>query len=62
MNHEDLEATYTALALKIDEVGEEQSELFLAKLVMLLAHNNGNAKEVQTCIDGAAESLITGKS
>ncbi len=57
MNHQDLERTYAALALKIDEVGEARSELFLAKLVLLLAHRNGDADEVEACIDDAALSL-----
>ena len=57
MKHEDLENIYAALAQKIDDVGEEQSELFLAKLVLLLAHKNGDAGEVQACIDDAAASL-----
>ena len=57
MSHEDLENTYAALALKIDEVGEAQSELFLAKLVLLLAHKNGDADEVQALINDAAASL-----
>lgn len=57
MNHEDLEKTYAALALKIDEVGEANSELFLAKLALLLAKKNGNADEVEQCINAAAVSL-----
>ncbi len=57
MNHEDLEITYAALARKIDEVGEKQSELFLAKLVMILAQKSGDADEIQECINAAAESL-----
>ena len=57
MNHQDLENTYAALALKIDEVGETNSELFLAKLVILLAHKIGDADEVQKCIDDAAKSM-----
>lgn len=57
MNHADLEKTYVSLALKIDEVGEASSELFLAKLVLLLAQKHGNADEVQKCIDEAAVSL-----
>ena len=59
MNHHDLENTYAALALKIDAVGKDQSELFLAKLVLLLAHKNGDADEVQKSIDDAAASLAT---
>ncbi len=57
MKHADLETTYTALALKIDEIGAEQSELFLAKLVLLLAQKNGSVNEVQVCIEAAAASL-----
>lgn len=58
MNPEDLEKTYAALAVKIEEVGAEQSELFLAKLVLLLAYKNGDAGAVQDCIDEAAASLL----
>ena len=57
MNHPDLENTYAALALKIDEVGEDNSELFLAKLVLLLAQKNGDADDVQRCINDAAASF-----
>ena len=57
MNHPDLERTYAALALKIDEVGESRSELFLAKLVLLLAQRNGDVDEVLECMDDAAVSL-----
>ena len=57
MNHADLEKTYESLARKIDELGEDKSELFLAKLVLLLANANGDAVEVQGFIDGAAQSL-----
>lgn len=57
MKHEDLEKTYESLALKIDEVGTSHSELFLAKLVLLLAKKNGDAAEVRQCIDEAALSL-----
>ncbi len=58
MNHPDLERIYASLALKIDELGESSSEIFLAKLVLLLAHKNGNADEVQKCIEEAAVSLM----
>ncbi len=57
MNHADLEKTYESLARKIDEVGHDNSELFLAKLVLLLAHANGNAIDVQQFINEAAESF-----
>ena len=57
MAHSDLEKTYASLALKIDEVGEAHSELFLAKLVLLLVQKHGDTDEVQQCIDAAAVSL-----
>lgn len=57
MKHSDLEKIYESLALKIDEVGSANSELFLAKLVLLLAHKNGDAGDVLTCINDAALSL-----
>lgn len=57
MNERDLENVYAALATKIDEVGEGQSELFLAKLALLLAHRNGDVEDVRRCIDDAAVSL-----
>ncbi|WP_299032179.1 DUF2783 domain-containing protein [uncultured Sulfitobacter sp.] len=57
MNHTDLEEIYAALALQIDAVGADKSELFLAKLVLLLAHKVGDTAEVQTCIKDAATAL-----
>ena len=60
MDHTDLEKTYESLALKIDEIGEENSELFLAKLVLLLAHANGDVEHVQQCIDEAGASFGDG--
>ena len=59
MNHDDLERTYALLARKIDEVGAAKSELFLAKLALLLAHKYGDADEVEQCINDAAASLAT---
>ena len=57
MNESDLETVYAALAAKIDEVGKDQSALFLAKLALLLAHRNGDVDDVRACIDDAAASL-----
>mgnify|MGYP003700341411 CR=1 FL=1 len=59
MNHEDLEHIYASLARKIDEVGAANSELFLAKLVLLLAHQCGDPDAVEQSIDDAAASLGT---
>ncbi len=58
MNQSDLEATYAAIAHKIDEIGEDQSELFLAKLALLLAYKAGKLDEILDCIDEAGTSLI----
>lgn len=58
MSPEDLEKTYESLALTIDKVGKDNSELFLAKLVLLLAQENGNFEDVHQHIDNAAVSLI----
>ncbi|MFK7997089.1 MAG: hypothetical protein AB8B87_23345 [Granulosicoccus sp.] len=57
MKHVDLEKFYESLALNIDSVGKANSELYLAKLVLLLAYRNGDANEVQKCIEYAACSL-----
>jgi len=57
LSPEDLEKTYQSLALNIDKIGEDNSELFLAKLVLLLAHESGNFEEVQQHINNAAASL-----
>lgn len=57
MQHDDLEDTYAALALKIDAVGPEQSPLFLAKLALLLAHKIGDPAVVHDCIESAAAAL-----
>lgn len=59
MNQSDFETVYAALAAKIDEVGKDQSALFLAKLALLLAHRIGDADSVRACIDDAAASLKT---
>lgn len=57
MNHSYLEDTYAALALKIDVLGAKKSELFLAKLVLLLAQKNGDSDEVLMCINDASKPL-----
>lgn len=57
MNEADLEQVYEAVARKVDTVGAAQSELFLAKLVLLLTHRHGDVDEVLACIDDAAANL-----
>ena len=48
---ERLEIAYDAVADAVDRVGPEQEALFLAKLVLTLAHRLDNASEVTACIE-----------
>lgn len=57
MKHSDLEIIYEALAQKLDDVGEENVDLYLAKLVLLLSHQIGDAVPVLEAIESAAQSL-----
>ncbi|MEM7377666.1 MAG: DUF2783 domain-containing protein [Pseudomonadota bacterium] len=57
MTPEQLEQVYAQLATRIDAVGPVHSERFLAKLVLLLAHEHGDTDTVARCIDAAAASL-----
>ncbi len=57
MSQHDIESIYEALATRIDAVGQEKANLFLAKLVLLLAQSNGDADRVCHLIESAAESL-----
>ena len=49
----DLEKVYDALAQSLDAVGPEKSELFLAKLALLLANDIGDSGRVLTLIEAA---------
>lgn len=57
MTPTDVELVYDALAQKIDTVGPEKSELFLAKLALLLSHEIGNPTRVIRLIDAASGDL-----
>ncbi len=57
MTPAELEKTYELLAQKIDQVGPEQSQVYLAKLALLLAHRLGDMRLVKACIEDAALSL-----
>ncbi|MFK5977357.1 MAG: DUF2783 domain-containing protein [Rhizobiaceae bacterium] len=57
MKHSDLEIIYEVLAQKLDDVGEENVDLYLAKLVLLLSHQIGDAAPVLEAIESAAQSL-----
>jgi hypothetical protein len=53
----DVERIYEALAEKLDAVGQEKSELFLAKLALLLSHDIGDAGRVLKLIEEAGHHL-----
>lgn len=57
MNSADLERIYESLAHKLDEVGQGDSELYLAKLVLLLAHSVGDVDVVEKHIADAVQGL-----
>ncbi len=54
---EQLEHVYEHLATAIDRAGPEHEALFLAKLVLALAHELGDATTVKRCMDMAAQDL-----
>ena len=57
MTDNKLELVYEAIALKIDNLGEEKSELFLAKLSLMLANEIDDLSIVLKVIDDSALSL-----
>ena len=57
MTDKKLEMVYEAIAMKIDDLGEKKSELFLAKLSLLLANEIDDLSIVLKAIDDAALSL-----
>lgn len=57
MTPTDVEHVYDALAETLDAVGAEKSELFLAKLALLLSHEVGDRTRVITLIADAATNL-----
>ncbi len=57
MNQSDLERLYDVLAQAIDEAGPEKSELFLAKLALLLADALGDADKACQLVRNALDDL-----
>lgn len=53
----DLEAFYDSLAEGIDQATPERSELFLAKLALLLAREVGDPQALDRCIGIALQDL-----
>ena len=54
---EDLERVYEQLAAAIDRAGEANEALFLAKLVMVMAHRAGGGLDFAACVATALENL-----
>jgi hypothetical protein len=53
----DLEAFYDALAEGLDQATPARSELFLAKLALLLAREVGDPQALERCIGIALQDL-----
>jgi len=54
---DDLEALWEALARAVDQAGADRSELFLAKLALLLAEALGDRAAVEAAIAAALRDL-----
>tara|TARA_B100000161_G_scaffold31572_1_gene18797 strand:- start:125 stop:307 length:183 start_codon:yes stop_codon:yes gene_type:complete len=57
MTENKIEIVYEAIANKIDNLGEEKANLFLAKLSLLLANKIEDTSFVLKAIDDASLSL-----
>lgn len=57
MTQTDVETIYAALAETIDRVTPEKSELFLAKLALLMAHELDDLDRVRALIESAELGL-----
>ena len=57
MTENKIENVYEAIATKIDNLGEEKANLFLAKLSLLLANKIEDTSFVLKAIDDASLSL-----
>lgn len=58
MTDRDIETVYEAIATQIDKVGPANTELYLAKLALLLANEIGNHQLALKCVTNASASLI----
>jgi hypothetical protein len=58
LSFEGLEIVYGALAEGIDKAGEQNEALFLAKLVLLLAHEQGDTTVFQRCLETALTDML----
>jgi hypothetical protein len=53
----EMEEIYESLATKIDAIGKEKSDIFLAKLVLLLSKKFTDLEEIMKCIEEASLDL-----
>ena len=53
----EMEEIYESIATKIDAFGKEKSDIFLAKLVLLLSKKFTNLEEIMECIEEASLDL-----
>jgi len=56
----ELEVFYDELATAIDTVGPEQESVFLAKLVLSIAHEFGDAKRLSALVSDCMKLADTG--
>ncbi|WP_319825963.1 hypothetical protein [Thalassovita sp.] len=57
MTPREVETVYEALALQLDAIDPKRRDLFLAKLVLLLSHDLGDAERVCLRITEAARNI-----
>ena len=57
MTDSEMEAIYESLATKIDAFGKEKSDIFLAKLVLLLSKKFTDLEEIMKFIEEASLDL-----
>jgi hypothetical protein len=58
MTDRDIEAVYEAIATQIDKVGPANTELYLAKLALLLANEIADQRRALKCVT-VASALLT---
>lgn len=57
MTNSEMEEIYESLATKIDAFGKEKSDIFLAKLTLLLSKKFTDLEEIMKCIEEASLDL-----
>ena len=57
MTEEQLDELYTRVCRTMTAAGEENTELYLARLVLLLMHEIDDSKRIERALAAAAEGL-----